>query len=308
MADDRSRNESMPVPAFSRAGDQMAWMILVLLAVGAGLYWLTVAGPTPNALLIDAFRANPYLNGLILAVFVVGVIVNVRAARMVTPAARWVRAYAGAASVRGIGLNEPALIKSAIAILAKRGGNQLSPSAARAILDSVGVRIDEGRELRRYVGGLLVFLGLLGTFWGLLQTIDAIAGVIANLSSSAGSGQDAVGELIANLNQPLSGMATAFSSSLFGLGGSLVVGLMDIQAAKGQNRFYAELEDWLANVTDAGRGGSSYGASYDPGALGRLESAIAALAASQDRGSAGVRQEIRDLGRTLLEGSPPERR
>ena len=102
-------------------------------------------------------------------------------------------------------------------------------------------------------------------------------------------------------------MATAFSSSLFGLGGSLVVGLMDIQAAKGQNRFYAELEDWLANVTDAGRGGGSYGASYDPATLGRLEAAMAALAASQDRGAAGVRQEIRDLGRTLLEGAPPGR-
>ena len=162
------------------------------------------------------------------------------------------------------------------------------------------MQIDEAREVSRYVAGLLVFLGLLGTFWGLLQTVSGIADVIGNLSEGAGDGADAVGQLISNLNAPLSGMYTAFSSSLFGLGGSLVIGALDLLNGRALNRFYADLEAWLAdNTLNAPGSGADAGgqvAYVDPR---ELEAAIAALAASQDRGAASVRQEIRDLGRML---------
>ncbi|NRA29424.1 MAG: flagellar motor protein MotA, partial [Parvularculaceae bacterium] len=152
--------------------------------------------------------------------------------------------------------------------------------------------------------------GLLGTFWGLLQTVNGVADVIGSLagSSDGQSGSDAVGSLIANLNAPLSGMGAAFSSSLFGLGGSLILGLLDIQAGQAQNRFYSDLEDWLSGITDVTTAKSGQTASlsgeYDMDeTLARLEMAINRLADSQDQGSVAVQKEIRQLGQTLLKGS-----
>ena len=301
---------------FHGGGTAITNMVLFLGVVGVILYALSPWGPNPNPLLVDAFGSNPFLNGLILLVLVAGVIYNLRQAMIVGPAVRWVRQFEESADPSRTRLpRPPALIRAMSHMLIDadargQGGRlRLSQTSTRAILDSIGVRIDEGREFGRYAANLLVFLGLLGTFWGLLQTVNGIADVIGNLASSQGSGADAVGQLIRNLNEPLSGMGTAFSSSLFGLGGSLVVGFLDIQAGKAQNRFYSDLEDWLSGITDvttAQMGGGS--TSLDAGAADRLEAAIAALMASQDRGAAAVRQEIRDLGRLLLEGSRPEGR
>jgi hypothetical protein len=274
--------------------------------VGGVVFYLSPLSPNPNALLVAAFMANPYLNGLILGVLVLGVIYNLRQALVVGPAVRWVSAFRNSVDPSRTRLpRPPALIGAMSRMLldADERGGRLSQASTRAILDSIGVRIDEGREFGRYAASLLVFLGLLGTFWGLLQTVNAVAEVIGSLSSQAGSGTDAVAELIANLNAPLSGMGTAFSSSLFGLGGSLVVGFLDIQAGKAQNRFYADLEDWLSGITDTTTAtGAAPSRGYDGDLSGRLEAALAKLEASQDRGAAAVRQEIRELGTLLTRG------
>jgi biopolymer transport protein ExbB/TolQ len=128
----------------------------------------------------------------------------------------------------------------------------LSTSSMRSILDSIATRLDESRDISRYLIGLLVFLGLLGTFWGLLETVGSIGRTIQTLDPSSGSTGDVLDALKAGLQAPLSGMGTAFSSSLFGLSGSLILGFLDLQAGRAQNRFYTELENWLSSVTDLG--------------------------------------------------------
>src|SRR5262249_52401664 len=131
----------------------------------------------------------------------------------------------------------------------------LSASATRSILDGISARLDEGQEISRYLIGLLVFLGLLGTFWGLLQTVSAVGSTIANLSIGTGDATQLFGELKKGLETPLSGMGTAFSSSLLGLSGSLVVGFLELQAGQANNRFFNDLEDWLAGLTRLGGSG-----------------------------------------------------
>ncbi|WP_429928861.1 flagellar motor protein MotA, partial [Brucella melitensis] len=128
----------------------------------------------------------------------------------------------------------------------------LSTSSMRSILDSIATRLDESRDISRYLIGLLVFLGLLGTFWGLLETVGSIGRTIQTLDPNSGSTGDVLDALKAGLQAPLSGMGTAFSSSLFGLSGSLILGFLDLQAGRAQNRFYTELENWLSSVTDLG--------------------------------------------------------
>ncbi|MEO0911012.1 MAG: flagellar motor protein MotA, partial [Pseudomonadota bacterium] len=125
-----------------------------------------------------------------------------------------------------------------------------STNSMRSILDSIGNRLDESRDISRYLIGLLVFLGLLGTFWGLLQTIGSIGATIQSLDPGSGDANDVLDALKSGLREPLDGMGTAFSSSLFGLAGSLVLGFLDLQAGRAQTRFYTELENWLSTVTD----------------------------------------------------------
>ena len=126
----------------------------------------------------------------------------------------------------------------------------LSTSTWRSILDSISTRLDENRDILRYLAGLLVFLGLLGTFWGLVTTVSAVGATIQSLSVGSGDAGIIFEDLKAGLAAPLSGMGIAFSSSLFGLSGSLVLGFLDLQAGQAQNRFYTELEDWLSTITD----------------------------------------------------------
>jgi len=143
-----------------------------------------------------------------------------------------------------------------VAMLGERrsGRLQLSATATRAVLDGISSRLEESRDLSRYLVGLLIFLGLLGTFWGLLETVSAVSGVIASLSGST-EVSTLFNDLQAGLKAPLSGMGTAFGTSLFGLAGSLVVGFLDLQSGQAQNRFYNELEEWLSGVTRLGGGG-----------------------------------------------------
>ena len=229
---------------------------LYLLRMGvfvilAGLIAFILARPIQTA-----FLANPGLNGLIIAVLVLGILLAFRQVVRLYPELSWMNDWAQRLSTAKS--REPVLLASVARALGPvNAGKPLSAQGLRTILDSVGLRLDEARDVGRYLTGLLIFLGLLGTFWGLLETVTSVGKVIQSMKS----GNDAAlmfEELKSGLAAPLSGMGISFSSSLFGLAGSLVLGFLDLQAGQAQNRFYNELEDWLADaVLDIGAGGDS---------------------------------------------------
>lgn len=300
---------------FRGPGGYIFNMLMFLFAVAAVLYYLSPLSPQPSTLLIDAFNANRALNGLIVGVLFIGVIYNLRQAGVISPAVRWVEAFRDTIDPGRSRLpREPNLIRAIARLLldADKSGSKLNPAVVSSILDSIGTRIDEGREMGRYIGNLLVFLGLLGTFWGLLETVNAVAATISSLATTSGAAEDAVQQLISNLREPLGGMGTAFSSSLFGLGGSLIVGFLDLQAGQAQNRFYSDLEDWLAGMTEIGgpqRGKSdanSYSTETEALIEGlraieeRLSSDSARTLETQAEQTALLRDEIRALNRTLI--------
>lgn len=198
-----------------------------------------------------AFLANPGLNGLIFGVLFIGIVLAFRQVIRLFREVRWVNDFR--VSDPGLALRDaPVLLAPMASLLGNRLGRaSISTMTLRSILDSVGTRLDEARDIGRYLTGLLVFLGLLGTFWGLLETVSSVGGVISGLSVQ-GDASVVFDDLKRGLGAPLSGMGIAFSSSLFGLAGSLVLGFLDLQAGQAQNRFYNELEDWLSGtVADA---------------------------------------------------------
>jgi hypothetical protein len=306
---------------FSGPGGYILNMLIFLTIVGALAFYLSPLSPQPNDLLVQAFNANPVLNGLILVILLLGIIYNLRQAGVVGPSVNWVNAFRDSVDPSRTKLPRPPGLIGAMARMlldADERGGRLSQASSRAILDSIGTRIDEGREFGRYIANLLVFLGLLGTFWGLLQTVDAVATVISGLAmNGGGETSGALAQLINNLQAPLSGMGTAFSSSLFGLAGSLIVGYLDIQSGQSQNRFYSDLEDWLSGITQtvttaSAGSGKAYEANSEDvlGALQNIEVALAKLtdmqSETQAKAAEDVRAEIRTLGRTLIEGVPVE--
>lgn len=199
--------------------------------------------------LMAMFLVNPFFNGVILAVLAAGIAVNVRQVIVLAREVEWIETFRRSAPDRPLAL-KPRLLAPMARMLAgrERGESALSAPSMRTILDSVMLRIEESRDLSRYLIGLAIFLGLLGTFWGLLITIRSVADIIATL----GIGNDAVsmfGQLKQHLREPLNGMSTSFSTSLFGLASSLVIGFLDLQAGRAQNRFYNELEEWLSGMT-----------------------------------------------------------
>ncbi|MBV1900499.1 MAG: hypothetical protein KUG56_02380 [Kordiimonadaceae bacterium] len=204
--------------------------------------------------LLTAFLANKVLNGFIAAMLLAGTIFAFRRVLDLKPEIEWIKAFksqeSAATSV------SPRLMAPAASLLSAQEdtGMRLSTLSMRSVLDGIATRLEESREVSRYFTQLLIFLGLLGTFWGLLGTIGAIGGTINGLSVDGGDMALMFDELKAGLGAPLSGMGTAFSSSLFGLAGSLVLGFMDLQASQAQTRFYNGVEDWLASVTHLSRG------------------------------------------------------
>jgi len=243
-----------------------------------------------------AFMANPYLNGLIIAVLAIGIVLALRQVVRLYPEIAWVNDFrladAGNAVERA-----PVLLAPMAAILGGRGGRMaMSAPMLRGILDSVGSRLDEARDTSRYMTGLLVFLGLLGTFWGLIATVSAVGGVIQGLKAT-GDAASMFDSLREGLAAPLGGMGISFSSSLFGLAGSLVLGFLDLQSSQAQNRFYTELEDWLsttvydhaaAPVTAAAGSGEMYGA------FERLRAAV-----NEAGGSKAATAAIADLAEAI---------
>ena len=229
------------------------------------LLFLVLVGGVVAALLATlehAFAANPMLNSFILMVLLVGIAWNLRQVMGLVPEVRWLTTFQHA-RVELSALPTPRMLAPMASMLASRearGGREgeqrftLSGPASRSMLDSISSRLDESRELSRYMTGLMIFLGLLGTFWGLLETIAAVADVIAGMSVGTGDVTTMFEQLKSGLVKPLRGMGTAFSASLFGLAGALILGFLDLTAGQAQNRFFNELEEWLAGLTRVSSG------------------------------------------------------
>ncbi len=221
----------------------------------------------------NAFMSNPGLNGLILGVLGIGIVLSFRQVIRLYPEINWVNNFRLADP--GIAVEKPPVLLAPMAtILGGRMGRMaMSAQLMRGILDSIATRLDEARDISRYMTGLLVFLGLLGTFWGLIETVGSVGNVIQTLKPGGDSGS-LFDSLRDGLAAPLSGMGISFSSSLFGLAGSLVLGFLDLQSSQAQNRFYTELEDWLSTtVYDQGIEGVAAPADMR-GAIDRLKDAI----------------------------------
>jgi hypothetical protein len=242
-------------------------MILFLVAIGVGIAFIAQT-------LVGIFLVNPLLNGAILAVIIVGVALNFRQVLLLAPEAQWIENFrnndaAGDTELRAqTDDTKLRLLASMARMLGERRGRgrfTLSAPALRTLLDGISARLEESRDLSRYFTGLCIFLGLLGTFWGLLGTVGAVGDVIRNLTASGEDIAAMFNKLKTGLEAPLSSMGTAFSCSLFGLAGSLALGFLDLQAGQAQNAFFNELEEWLSGLTrlssGAGPGDSEQGVS-----------------------------------------------
>ncbi|MFQ5954814.1 MAG: flagellar motor protein MotA [Kiloniellales bacterium] len=227
----------------TRFGNYILRMVVFLLLVGAGIFLLRVE-------LQFAFFANPWLNGIIIGVLFAGILYIFRNVFMLKHEVDWIEGYKRTEGSPSSG-PEPRLLAPMATMLGERKERiSLSTLSMRSLLDGISSRLAETREFSRYMIGLLVFLGLLGTFWGLLRTVESVGGVIADLEVGAGGDMAAMfGELKGGLQAPLAGMGTAFSSSLFGLAGSLILGFLELTATQAQNRFYNDLEEWLSGLT-----------------------------------------------------------
>jgi hypothetical protein len=228
--------------------------------------------------IVVAFFANPGLNALIVAVLAIGTILSFRQVIRLYPEVAWVNNFRIADP--GLAIERhPKLLAPMAAILGgeRSGRMSISQQTMRHLLDSIATRLDEARDISRYMTGLLVFLGLLGTFWGLIETVGSVGKVIEGLKvgGDAGSLFDTLKE---GLAAPLGGMGISFSSSLFGLAGSLILGFLDLQSSQAQNRFYTDLEDWLASTV------REYSGEAAPGASGELQAAVERLRATLEEG------------------------
>jgi hypothetical protein len=233
--------------------------------------------------IVDAFMANPGLNGLIVGVTIIGIVLAIRQVVRLFPEIRWVNTFRQA-DEGVLPPNPPILLAPMSSFISGRAAQStLSVAATRSLLDSIGARLDESREIVRYLAGLLVFLGLLGTFWGLIDTVGSVGRIISSLRT----GQDSAvlfDELKNSLAGPLQGMGLSFSASLFGLAGSLVLSFLDLQAGQAQSRFYTELEDWLAMSTMDTTGADLQGR---PGTSNDLATALHRLTAAVNDGAGG---------------------
>ncbi|HBT01670.1 MAG TPA: biopolymer transporter ExbB [Citreicella sp.] len=218
-------------------------ILLMLAVLGLSAAGAVLALPR----VLPVFQSNPYLNGFILLVFGLGVLACFFQAAQLIQSVRWIEKFAAGQDTG----QAPRLLAPLAALLRSRGARmQISSSSSRSILESVATRIEEARDITRYIVNLLIFLGLLGTFYGLATTVPAVVETIRSLAPSDGeSSVDVFARLMTGLEAQLGGMGTAFSSSLLGLAGSLVVGLLELFAGHGQNRFYRELEEWLSSIT-----------------------------------------------------------
>ena len=220
--------------------------IVIMLAI-SGLIGL--GGYLASDLLLSLYQANIYLNGFIIGVFGIGVLACFMQVLALISSISWLKRFTnGDGSFAG---NPPRLLTSLVSLMRVRQSKmKIGSAASHSIMESVASRIDEAREITRYINNLLIFLGLLGTFYGLATTVPAVVETIRSLNPSENEGSvEVFSRLMAGLENQLGGMGTAFASSLLGLAGSLVVGVLELFASHGQNRFYRQLEDWLSSIT-----------------------------------------------------------
>lgn len=233
-------------PQFSQPVRQILTMLVIFgLACTGGYIAYPSLGPV--------FLTSPYLNGFILLVFGIGVLACFWQVFALISSVSWIEGFALDRPGHEF-VTPPRLLSSLATLLRSRTARmQISATSGRSILDSMAIRLDEGREITRYIINLLIFLGLLGTFFGLAITVPAVVETIGSLAPSEGeSGAEVFGRLMTGLEKQMGGMGTAFGSSLLGLAGSLVVGLLDLFAGHAQNRFYREQEEWLSTITRVG--------------------------------------------------------
>jgi hypothetical protein len=253
--------------------------------------------------ILVAFMANPGLNALIGAVLLIGIILAFRQVIRLYPEVRWVNSFRIADP--GLALDRrPQLLAPMAAILGRErtGRMSISQQTMRHLLDSIATRLDEARDISRYMTGLLVFLGLLGTFWGLIETVGSVGHIIDGLKvgGDAGSMFDTLKE---GLAAPLGGMGISFSSSLFGLAGSLILGFLDLQSSQAQNRFYTDLEDWLASTVREYGGETGVAAAAPSGemqaAIERLRATVEEMGSS--RGATTAMANLADAIQGLVQ-------
>jgi len=239
-------------------------MLVFLVAVG-------IVAALLSPVLITAYDNNPLLNSLILLILLLGIGWNLNQVLRLRPEVLWLETYQTSRS-RLAALPSPKLLAPMASMMAMREGRgrgearqfTLSATGMRSLLDGIASRLDESRELSRYMTGLLIFLGLLGTFWGLLKTVTSVSDVIGSMTLGNGDMNLMFEQLKTGLARPLAGMGTAFSASMYGLAGALVLGFLDLTAGQAQNRFFNELEEWLAGLTRLSSGLLSEGETSVP--------------------------------------------
>lgn len=294
---DKQRGEASPT--FSQPIRQIVMMLLVTVMVGSGA-WLI------HTQVAGIFQSNPLVNGFILGVFLLGVVTCFWQVLILIQSVSWIEDF-----VRHVpghdATKPPRLLAPLASLLRSRGAKmQISASSSRSILESVATRIDEARDITRYLANLLVFLGLLGTFYGLATTVPAVVETIRSLAPQEGeTGLQVFEKLMSGLESQLGGMGTAFSSSLLGLAGSLVIGLLELFAGHGQNRFYRELEEWLSSITRVSLTGSD-GEGGDTAAMAAVldqvqaqMDALQSLYTQSDITRVMVEDKIDDLARAI---------
>ncbi|WP_391481301.1 biopolymer transporter ExbB [Nereida sp. NH-UV-3] len=287
-------------PYFSQPFRQVMMMLIALGLVGVGLY---LALPR----ILPVFLSNLYLNGFILLVFVVGVFACFYQVYQLAASVRFIEGFAQ--NLPGANIAKPPLLMAPLAALlgSRKAETSISTTSARSILDSVESRIGEEREMTRYITNTLIFLGLLGTFYGLATTVPALVETIRGLQPTEGeAGVDMFNRLMSGLDSQLSGMGVAFASSLLGLGGSLIVGLLELFASHGQNRFYRELEEWLSSITrlsfSAADGDSSAEQNFMAGVLEHMSDqmdGLRELMAGSEASRKTLEGQIGDLATTM---------
>ncbi|MCE8555772.1 biopolymer transporter ExbB [Ruegeria pomeroyi] len=287
-------------PQFSHPTRQILMMLIVIGLSGFGVF---VAMPR----VLPVFQANPYLNGFILLVFLIGVLACFWQVVQLIGSVRWIEEFA--AGHEREDTRPPSMLAPLASLLRSRAARmQISSSSTRSILDSVVERIEEEREITRYITNVLIYLGLLGTFFGLATTIPAVVDTIRSLNPQEGEeGLAVFNRLMTGLEAQLGGMGTAFGSSLLGLAGSLVVGLLELFTGHGQNRFYRELEEWLSTITRVGFSSGEEGHSESGAIAGVLDAmveqmdALHAMFATSEEGRAEVNGKLGALVDTIAE-------
>lgn len=287
-------------PQFSHPTRQILMMLVVIGLSGFGVF---VAMPR----VLPVFQANPYLNGFILLVFLIGVLACFWQVVQLIGSVRWIEEFA--AGHEREDTRPPSMLAPLASLLRSRVARmQISSSSTRSILDSVAERIEEEREITRYITNVLIYLGLLGTFFGLATTIPAVVDTIRSLNPQEGEeGLAVFNRLMTGLEAQLGGMGTAFGSSLLGLAGSLIVGLLELFTGHGQNRFYRELEEWLSTITRVGFSSGEEGHSESSAIAGVIDTMVAqmdalhAMFATSEEGRAEVNGKLGALVDTIAE-------